>query len=362
MYFDPRPKTRKEDLFSRNAELEKFDHSLTYAPLIVVTGLRRTGKTSFVDVALSCTNHPHVFVDMRDLPVVPSRTEMIQKIETAFSKMDNKWLTPILEAVKHVKGVALAGTSLTFEWGKKGIDLAVLLDEIDSWAKKHKEIFLLAFDEIQLIRGDRYLPRLLARIADTNRNIVTIITGSEVGLLYDFLGFDDPESPLYGRHYVEIKMSNFTPEQSKSFLMTGFKQVDIECSDEIVNYAVQKLDGIVGWLTLLGVKSRESNTCSKFMVDEVLDTGGKLARSEALRIVRFSRRYGVILNFLANAGENKWSKIKSAVELDENRKLTNASITDLLNRLVKTSLIVKENGSYRIADPLLTHGVIKEPL
>jgi hypothetical protein len=183
-----------------------------------------------------------------------------------------------------------------------------------------------------------------------------------VGLLYDFLGFDDPESPLYGRHYVEIKMSNFTPDQSKKFLEAGFKQVNIECSDEIVNYAVQKLDGIVGWLTLFGVKSRESNICTKYMVDEVLDTGGKLSRSEALRIAKFSRRYGVILNFLANTGETTWAKIKSAVELNENRKLTNASVTNLLNMLVKTSLIVKENGFYRIADPLLTHGVIKEPL
>ena len=84
MYFDPRPKTRKEDFFNRENELKQFENVLPYASLIVVTGLRRTGKTSFVDVALSSTDHPYVFLDMRDLRVVPSRTEIIRKIETVF--------------------------------------------------------------------------------------------------------------------------------------------------------------------------------------------------------------------------------------------------------------------------------------
>jgi AAA+ ATPase superfamily predicted ATPase len=255
----------------------------------------------------------------------------------------------------------LAGASLSFQWGKKPVDLGMLLDEIDAWAKKHKQLFLLALDEIQLVRGDKYLPRLLARVADTNRNTVTIITGSEIGLLYDFLGFDKPESPLFGRHFVEIKMSNFSPDQAKEFLKAGFKQINMECSDELANYAVEKLDGIAGWLTLFGLKSRDSKMCSKQVVDETLDTGGKLSRSEALRIVKFSRRYGVILDFLAEKQEASWSLIKMELDVSEGRKLTNSTVSDLLNRLIKTSLVLKEDGEYRIADPLLIHGLKKEP-
>jgi AAA+ ATPase superfamily predicted ATPase len=361
MYFDPRPKTKKEDLFNRENELKQFEDALSYASIIVVTGLRRTGKTSFADVALSKTNHPHVFLDMRDLPFVPSRTEITRKIETAFDKMDKKWLSKLSDSLKHVKGVTFAGTSATFDWGEKGVDLTELFDKIDTWAKKHNERFLIALDEVQLVRGDKAIPRLFARIADINRNIIIIVTGSEIGLLYDFLGFDAPESSLYGRHYVEIKMRNFTPEEASIFLKTGFKQVNIPCTEEIIEYAIRKLDGVAGWLTLFGAKSRDINKCTKQTVNDVLDEGGKLARTEALKIVKFSPRYGVILNYLANTGKASWGKIKIALEVHEKRSLPSSSFTELLSRLVKTSLIEKEDSEYCIADPLLAHGIQKEP-
>jgi len=360
LYFDPRPKTKREDLFNRENELKQFQKAQSYTAIILVTGLRRTGKTSFVDVALSETDHPHIFLDMRDLPIIPSRIQILRKIETAFNKLCKKW-TQLLSALKQVKGVNIAGSSITFQWGKEGVDLTELFDKIDTWAKNHNKRFLIAFDEAQLIRGDKNIPKLLARIADVNHNIIIILTGSEIGLLYDFLGFDNPESPLYGRHYVEIKMRNFKKEEAKAFLQAGLKQINISCPDEIIGYAVKKLNGVVGWLTLFGAKCRDKGKCSKEIVDEVLDEGGKLARAEALKIVKYSPRYGIILNFLSKIEKANWTKIKTAIEIHEKRSLPNSSFTDLLNRLVKTSLIEKENGEYRIADPLLAHGIKKEP-
>ena len=40
--FDPRPKTRKEDLYDREKELEQFSNALPYVSLIVIIGLLRT--------------------------------------------------------------------------------------------------------------------------------------------------------------------------------------------------------------------------------------------------------------------------------------------------------------------------------
>ena len=361
MYFDPRPKTKKEDLFNREKELKQFQDGLSYASMIVVTGLRRTGKTSFVDVALSETKHPSIFLDMRDLPVVPSRTEIVRKIETAFNRLGRKWLSTLSDTLSRVKGVNLVGGSITFDWGKKGIDLVELFDNIDSWAKNHNQRFLLAFDEIQLIRGDKNISRLFARTADKNQNIVMILTGSEIGLLYDFLGFDNPESPLYGRHYVEIKMHNFNPQETKIFLKEGFKQISVPCPSDVVEYALEKLDGVAGWLTLFGARCRDAQKCSKQIIDDVLDEGGKLARAEALEIVKFSSRYGVILNYLSTVKKASWAKTKTAIEIHEKRSLPSSTFTSLLNKLVKTSLIEKENSTYYIADPLLAYGVAKEP-
>jgi hypothetical protein len=361
LYFDPRPKAEKQDLFAREKELKQFEEALPYASIILVTGLRRTGKTSFVHVALSNTSHPHIFLDMRDLPPVPSHAEIIRRVGAAFDKIGKKWLSPLSEALRHVKGVELAGTTITFQWGKEGVDLTELFDKIDTWAKKHKERFLFAVDEVQLVRGDKALPRLFARIADSNRNITVILTGSEIGLLYDFLGFDNPESPLYGRHYAEIRMRNFSPEEAKSFLKEGFKQIKISCLEETVEYAVQKLDGVAGWLTLFGARSRDKGKCIKQTVDDVLDEGGKLAKAEALKIVKFSSRYGVMLNFLAKTGKAAWADIKTTLEIREKTSLPSSSFTELLNKLVKTGLVEKADNEYRIADSILAHGILKEP-
>jgi AAA+ ATPase superfamily predicted ATPase len=48
MLFDTAPKTNKRDLYDRETELEKFKDAIEYSSLIVIQGLRRTGKTSFI--------------------------------------------------------------------------------------------------------------------------------------------------------------------------------------------------------------------------------------------------------------------------------------------------------------------------
>jgi hypothetical protein len=92
LYFDPRPKIKK-DLYNREKELEEFSKTLSYAPMIVVTGLRRTGKTSFVNVALVECEYPYAILDMRGLPYNPSHTDIIRKLEVAFKQVDKKWLS-----------------------------------------------------------------------------------------------------------------------------------------------------------------------------------------------------------------------------------------------------------------------------
>lgn len=362
MYFDPRPKTDKADLFDREVELRQFSDVLTYASLIVITGLRRTGKTSFMNVALAESKCPYISLDLRGLSYNPSRAEIVRKLETAFNKIGQKWLSSFLVFLRQVKGVNILGNAISLDWGRTGVDLTNLFDKVDVWAKDHGKRFLMAFDEIQLIRGEKSIPHLFAHIADANRNITLIVTGSEIGLLFEFLGFDDPESPLYGRHYTEIKMRNFEYKEAETFLMTGFQQIGLSSSTEVVNYAIQKLNGIVGWLTLFGAKCRDLNKCGKEIVDEVVAEGGKLARAEALKLARLSHRYGIVLNFLAKVEMASWTQIKATLEAHERRSLPNPTLADILNKLVKTSLIIKKNGKYDIADPLLAHGILQEAL
>ena len=362
MYFDPRPKKKKDDLFNREAELKKFSDALTYAPMIIITGLRRSGKTSFMNVALAESQHPYISLDLRGLPYNPSRADIVRKIEATFNRIDRKWLANLLSILRHVKGVTILGNAISLDWSKAGIDLAELFDTINDWAQNQNKRFLVAFDEIQLIRGDKSIPRLFAHITEVDNNITLVLTGSEVGLLFDFLRFDDTESPLFGRHYAEIKMQNFEADKAKAFLIEGFKQTKIEASEEAINYAIQKLNGSIGWLTLFGAKCRDYKKCNESLVNETVVEGGKLVRAEALKLTRRSPRYGTILNFLANVGLANWTQIKATLEAKEGRSLPNSEIADKINVLKKTGFISKADGHYKIIDPLLISGIQQEPL
>ncbi|MEM4733270.1 MAG: ATP-binding protein [Candidatus Bathyarchaeia archaeon] len=362
MYFDPRPKTKKEDLYNREKELEQFFKAISYSPLIVVTGLRRTGKTSFVNVALVECGCPFAILDLRGLPFNPSYADVVRRLEAAFRQIDRKWFSDLSEALKHLKGVSILGNELSFEWGKAGVDFAELFGEIDRWAVKMKRKFLIAFDEIQVIRGDKWMLRFLAHVVDSYHNVVVVVTGSEVGVLFDFLGFDQPSSPLYGRHFVQVQMKNFSASMAKDFLVSGFKQIKLEPSAELLEYAVKRLDGVPGWLTLFGVRCRDRNACSKELVDEVASEAGKLAREEVLKVVALSRRYGATLNFLAKIGAASWSQIKSVIETKEARSITNHAVTTVLRNLCNMGIIMGIDNKYVISDVLLIEGIRQEPL
>jgi len=73
---------------------------------------------------------------------------------------------------------------------------------------------VIALDEAQKLRGplSKEIKDAIAHSYDYNRNLTFILTGSEVGLLYDFIGIEDPKSPLYGRYYHEIKIERFNAE------------------------------------------------------------------------------------------------------------------------------------------------------
>jgi len=362
MYFDPRPKVRREDLYDREKELEQFSNALPYASLIVITGLRRTGKTSFLNVALAEANHPYAILDLRGLPYNPSHADIVRRLEGAFNKINRKWFSGLSEMLRHLKGVSILGNMVSFDWSKRGVDLPELFGKVDAWASKNKKRFLMAFDEIQLVRGDKGIPRLFAHIVDSYRNLTLVVTGSEIGLLFDFLGFENAGSPLYGRHFVQIQMGNFSASTAEEFLTLGFQQVGLAAPSEVIHYAVQNLDGVVGWLTLFGARCRDKHSCSKEMVDDVVSEGGRLAREEALKLTVMSRRYGIILNFLAKVGSASWGEIKGVIEAKEKHSVTNSAVSNLLNTLVKVGLVEKVNGKYGIVDALLVNGIRQEAL
>ncbi|CAB50411.1 Hypothetical protein, containing ATP/GTP-binding site motif A [Pyrococcus abyssi GE5] len=356
LYFDERPKSKREDLYDREEELEELLTLIEERkPLIVLKGIRRLGKTSLLRVALNEAKVPHVIVDLRG--VNPnSRRDLYLRFQSALNDylLRNKPIAKkVKDALKMVSGISVSGFSVSISW-KNLETLYSLISALE------RENFVIALDEVQEARGlvGKELASLIAHFYDYGE-VTFVLTGSEVGLLYDFLGIDNPRAPLYGRAFHEIELKRFTREQSIEFLREGFRQVRFYVNDEILKLAVERLDGIVGWLVKFGVLSLRSGA-SREVLERVLKEASALVLSELDKFLdkRFiaRKRYLIVLKAIAS-GKATWSEIKEELERVEKREISDGRLAGILNSLLKASLIEKvvegRNVRYRIVDPVL---------
>lgn len=365
MYFDEKPKDKLQDFYNRKAELKGFLGALKAGrSLVLLLGLRRSGKTSLLRTGLGLAKLPCVIIDARELAQFQraSYRDLLSILESAFQKLLRK--RGLVDYLKRIKGVRIHGFELRFEWGKENrLNIGELLEAADAWAEKRGTRIIVGFDEAQLLgrAAGVNFPMLLAHAYDYLGNTTFVLTGSEVGLLYDFLGVDDPEAPLYGRHREEIKLERFDEEKSKDFLLKGFEQAGVMAPADVVEHAVGTLDGIVGWLTEFGARAIERGPRRK-VVGEVLGEGSKLAMQELEHFFNVRaiarRRYTAILKRLAQ-GASSWSELKGFVEHEEKKPIYNKNFTELLNNLLKAGFVERREGLYTISDPVLLHALKK---
>lgn len=355
------PKSKPEDFYDREVELKDFIKQVKVGrKLILILGLRRSGKTSLLETGLGLTKFPYVVVDVREMARFPkaSYSDFLRILERSIQKLMKR--PALVDFLKRIRGVRIHGFEIAFERGKGKLDVGELFEALDSWAGKSGKKVVVAFDEAQLLtRVVAWRPQmLLAHAYDYLKNTTFVLTGSEVGLLYDFLGVDDPEAPLYGRHRVEIKLERFSEEKSRDFLSVGFEQASVKAPKSVIDCAVKTLDGIVGWLTEFGAKAMRKGA-KREVVDEVLRDGSKLAIQEIehfLNVRAIARgRYMVILEKLAG-GASSWSELKRFVEREKG-PIYSKNFTDLLNNLVKAGFVEQREGLYAISDPVLLHAL-----
>ena len=197
MYFDTRPKRRREDLYDREKELGEFEKSLKAGnPLTIITGIRRLGKTSLLLVGLNELGLPRILVDFRG--VNPnSRMDVYKRIESAVNAFfrENRGIWEKIKGnLKNISGLRVLGFGVSLSWKEGKTDLIALFRELERYN------VVLAFDEVQYLRGPvgSEFAGLIAHLYDYSE-LRMVMTGSEVGLLHDYLGVDDPSAPLYGR-------------------------------------------------------------------------------------------------------------------------------------------------------------------
>jgi len=365
LLFDQRPKSDRRDLYDLESEFKSLLSAVKKgAPLVTIVGLRRTGKTSLLMTALNQIHGSSITMDLRVLASKPYATkrDLIQEIERALNGFYKEHLSSgkrLFNWLKRVQGVGISHVGISISWGgKEPTELAALFDELNSWAKQEKTRMVVAFDEAQELKkvAGVDMMKLVAHIYDYCRNITLVMTGSAIGLLYDFLGSQDAEAPLYGREVTEIRLNRLSDEMSKDFLKRGFKQSRIKTDEEVIGLAVKRLGGITGWLTLFGITCIKAGAVSESAIDQTVEAGKSLAKHEFDNFLKgrevAKQRYETIIQQLSR-GSSSWSAIKGAIEATEGKTINDRNITDLVNTLVKAGFVEKDGESYRLTDQML---------
>ncbi len=122
-----------------------------------------------------------------------SRATLYRRLSSAINKFAGEhgglW-EKVRRKLKHVSGVQVSGFGVSLSWGEQRADLVELLGSFAEYD------VVVAFDEVQSLRGPlgREFAEVLAYVYD-HADLKVVLTGSEVGVLYDFVGVEDPEAP-----------------------------------------------------------------------------------------------------------------------------------------------------------------------
>ena len=358
MIFEPKPKERKEDLFNYEDEINQIVSELKdpTTRMIVIRGLRRTGKSSILRVSLNESNLNYILLDMREFADIEKRS-FLHSLSESLEKTTRKRGRIILGNIRSVSFLGMKIEVKGIREEDPSIKYKFLMRAIDEWARKKRTYFVLAVDEAQevaKINFDSYL----AFIYDNLPNIKIVLTGSQVGVLNNLL--DNPKKPLFGRARIEIETRYFNKREAKEFLKMGFKEAKIEVDEKAIDYGIKKLNGIVGWLTLFGwyiVKGEETENAIK----KVVEKGTKIAQEEIGNFLDTrgigKKRYIEVLKILTD-GEKRWKEIKNHLELRLKRTIPNNQISKYLNELTKYGFVTKKQNKYIIPDPMLKQAII----
>lgn len=141
-----------------------------------------------------------------------------------------------------------------------------------------------------------------------------------------------------------------TREESLEFLRRGFSEVGVRVGEDELREVVDRLDGVIGWLTYYGY----SRSVGGRDLESIIGDAVSLARQELDNFLslRVSRRYRVVLRLLASGGVREWGGLlkRGGLEDYEGSPISDRVLHDVLTTLKRYS-IIDENLEF--TDPIV---------
>lgn len=357
MLIDILPKEERKDFYDREKEINQLESF--YSPITLILGLRRTGKSSLIKIALNELKKPFIYIDMRKFEEkeVVTYKDFIIELEKEINKLVNKHKN-LIEILKRIEGITIMGNQIKFSWKKNNkVSITSFFEILNDWAE---DKVIISIDEAQILRkakGINLLP-ILAYTYDNLKKIKIILSGSEMGLLYSYLKVDDPSKPLFGRVISEIYLNPFSKELAIDFLKKGFEEVKVKFDKFEEVY--ENIGGIPGWLTYFGYNYYRTLDFDKSL-KMALESAKKLIISEFENFLLDKyiarKRYYTIMRTVSSCA--RWSDIKRRLEDEIGHKINDSEIHNYLNQLQRSSWIIKENEKYCPAEKLIGYAFYK---
>ncbi|MCW6168796.1 MAG: ATP-binding protein [Thermoplasmatales archaeon] len=363
-YFSSRVKVNVDEFYDREKELDTIENALNTTPLIIIYGQRRMGKTSLLNVALNESDAPFIIIDARELYKKKSliyETDILNLLLNEFRRKASrtkKFKLLLSGIASRIKGISFHGLEINLD-PKNPPKLSDLLYEINSYAEKKEERFVIAIDEAQYLRfSNTRFDVLFASFVDRFKNITIILTGSEVGVLERFLDLDNPEKPLFGRIAVQLFLEGFDREKSSNFLIKGFEQFDAVPTGSELENAADTLGGNPGWLTMYGFYRCVLKHNPNYAKSKVINDASRLMMTELEHVIERSRERYLAILFSISQGINHWIDIKNYLIVSTGKNIDDKTFTKLLNKLLDYGFIFKKENVYGLTDPLMRHAIL----
>lgn len=357
---DSRPKRNRDELYGRTRQLALM---LRYIddkePLVIVSGLRRVGKTSLVKTALS-TIENGIFIDAYRLGGSISRQEIEKLFKTGIQDFLNNRQSKKEQLVRYlisVEAISVGTSGVDIKFKRPQVtecSIIALFNALNEWGINNGETVVLAVDEAQEFAraADIDMGKIFSAFY-SYENVVLILTGSEIGLLHDFVRRDEPDGAFYGRTRKELALDPLDYEESKGFLTKALSEagIMIGASDALLDRAAGEIGGIIGWLVRFGQLCKENNAIRPELIERIQDEGSAQVKGEFDSFLdRNSLQRGKYEDLLHRlAGVN--ISYRSIEEYLKKKDLTACAqrLTD--EGFLKTD----EKGRYHFVDPLLAH-------
>lgn len=345
--FDLKPKESPKELFGREKELEDLVRLIAAKRWVAVLGPRMVGKTSLLKAASVTLNRQNIKAIYVNLWGAKGTNDFLKALARAINQ--EKSIIDRIRTVQ-IQGATIGSSGLNIEFAKKPME--TLWDLLDALGRQ-KEHYVIQLDEVQeLIAISGRLLKILANLFNTHSNITFVFTGSMFGLMKTLLE-PDSTSPLYGRSPAKLIMQPFDLECSKRFLKRGFQECRTPVSETVIDNAVERLDGIPGWLTLYGNKVCIQRLSNEDALKETTTEAFRIVNDELEHFFQNRDRLSYYAALKAAAISANWTEIKGSVSQAKGCIVNDATIYRILENLKAAMLIVQDGGRYRVEDPML---------